>query len=617
MPTKTPFFILIVDDCSMTRECGGAILRAKGHKVLVAPTIKDAMVHIQHHVPELIIHDLDYTEGTAEALIDSAREIAGEQHISFFALTQQTDRSRLLSVIEHGACQIMLKQHFTIKVFLSKVNAILRSKARIISKAKTMLPSGDDDQSNPNTVDDTPKKIVQNLRSDFHHPAAHENGGLFTREQSQKLLKSIKPIMPKSEALELISQIAELKALSPTVARVLSLTRSSDTSMEAITKAIRNDHAIALKIIRIANPTAFCRGDPITTLHEAVLRMGCEQIRQTVLNIEIMENFSGEFTKYIDHRLFWEHSIAVATCCSLIARESRQSDPDEAFTLGLLHDVGRMILNEAFGDDYIEAIRFAKENHFPIELIERRMLLVDHASIMNTVLHQWGLHNDLVEPIVNHHLSVGNIRQTCSKRINSVSMVALANKLVHGFGIGSSGNQTVYATDEYFEVLKLPQGFLNTVAEKLPEMVLDMRFSMLGSLGGDGFPEPERPCLNLQLNPLYATLNENTDVMGHWVHALKHHVDESAPPNLIVAHMRKQRDSVDIDRVIEKLETEHNVKNLPLIILSSSGKLNLPEISRVDRVIRTMPLPFTYAQFDRVTHTIPELLATGQPKMAA
>jgi len=600
----------------MTRECVGAILRAKGYKVVVASTTEGAVVQMNHQLPELIIHDLDLSDGKAEELIDSVCEMAGEHLISFFAFTHQTDRSRLLSVIERGSTQVMIKQHFTIKLFFGKVDAMLRARELSIAKAKADIQNANPDQGPPERTPSPESKTVSTIQSKEKKPAS-SIGPLITREESQLLLKSIKPIMPKSEAFDLINQVAELKALSPTVARVLSLTRSSEASMEAITKSIRNDHAIALKIIRIANSTAFSRGDPITTFHEAVLRMGCEQIRQTVINIEIMENFSGNFTRYIDHRLFWEHSIAVATCCSLIARESRQFNPDEAFTLGLLHDVGRMILYQAFGDDYIEVIRFSRENHFPIELIERRMLLMDHASIMNTVLHQWGLHNDLVEPIVNHHLSVGNIRQACSKRIESVCMVALANKIVHGFGIGSSGNQTVYATDEYFEALNLPQGFLAIVSEKLPEMVLDMRYSMLGQLGDESFPEPGFPCQDLMLNPIFVTLNPNTDVIGKWIEALRGHGAEESPANLIVAHIRKQRDAVSIDQKIRDYESENDLQKLPVIILSNSGELNLPEISRVDRVIRTMPLPFTYAQFERVAHSIPDLMTTAQTQIAA
>jgi len=581
--------ILIIDGCSMTRECIGILLRSKKFAVVTSSTIQSALPIIDARKPSIILSELVLSDGGVADLMDQLINRIPGYTPSFFLLTTNSDKSELLKVIEKGITQIVIKPQFKTAVFFDKIDQTIKSHTRQSEQNVEPIPSRTDKKSPTR-----PAILAPSAGS-----STTTQGQMPSKEIQKKILNSIKPIFSKAEAHERVDHVAGLKALSPTVARVLALTNSQESSLDSITKAIRNDHAIALKIIRISNSAAFTRGgEPISTLHKAVLRMGSKQIRQTVLNIEIMDNFSSSNTSYIDHRLFWEHSIAVAICCSLIARESKKISPDDAFTLGLLHDVGRMILNQAFEDEYIEVLRVARENHFPVELIERRMLLVDHASIMQSVLHCWGLHKNLIDPIVCHHLSIGNIRQTVPHRVDAVSVVALANRIVHSLGIGCSGNQTVYSTDEFFDTLKLPQGMLKTITDRLPEMVLDTRISMLGEIGVHGFPEPQRPCLNMDINPIYATLNPNTDAMRLWFEQCNHEQVDTQP-NIIVAHMKKARDAVQIDAKIKQLESDRGLSNLPAIILSPSGALNIPEISRTNREIQMLTVPFTLQQFNR------------------
>lgn len=641
----SPSKILIADGCVMTRELIGLLLRAKKHTVIYANNARDAVELIRLHKPTVVIHEMDLIDSTGAAFVQSVRGKTGTHAPSFFVLTALTDKSRLLEIIELGVTQVLIKHQFSIKIFYSKVESLIKSRractakpcptvaeptettptaphtqspsqapSQTPSQTPSQAPNQNHGQAPPQTpagvptpAAGTPSADQLNRENQTHQTPAHapEPIVLRTPEQKKALYLALKPVMTKTEALERAEGVAELKALSPTAARVISLTGSAEASLDAIAKAIRNDHAITLKIIRVANSTAFTRGEPVSTLNDAVLRIGVQQIRQAVINLEIMENFSSDTADFIDHRLFWEHSIGVAACCSMIARERRSMDPNEAFTVGLLHDVGRMILNQAFGKDYTEALRFARENQFPLDQIERRMFLVDHASIMNNILHKWGVHKDLIQPIVNHHLSVGNIRQTCPKHIETASMVALANRIVHAIRIGCSGNETVYASEEYFEAIKLPPTLLATLCDKLPESVVDMRLAMLGEMGINGFPEPKPVCENMGVRPLYITANETTDCIQHWVASIRRFEDPDAKPNLAVVRMRKKREDIWLDDQLRKAEAEYGIEPLPLIVLSETGKLMLPVSARYNRETRLLPIPFTRQEFERSVQSLP------------
>lgn len=599
--------ILIVDPCSLTRECVGMILKARKFDVRTAPNMKSARDLIHEFRPAIIIHELDIQGADPATLTRFARATIAEHPVEFLLLTNSKDKALILNAIEQGITQIMMKGEFTIRIFLSKIDQLvnaLADPARVIAHANAA--SAPAEVSHPQTTPQTTAATAE------PKPVPTGSVQAFNHERAQSTLKAIKPAHTKETVLERVDEISNLKALSPTTSRVLAMTRSKESSLDAITREIRNDHAIALKIIKIANSSAFARGEPVTTLKDAVRRIGLAQIQQAVLNIEVMESFTADLDGLVDHRLFWEHSIAVATCAAMLAREIPGSDADNAFTLGILHDIGKMILAEAFPEEYTRILTIARDELLPLELVERRILSIDHASVLAPVLQKWGMGASLIDPIVNHHLSVGNMRQTAPKSLEPACLVALADRIVHAIGIGCAGNPTLYPTEEYFEALKLPSAILPRIADKLPEHVLDLRFTLLGSMGNESFPQISNPIHDNNVNPRYVSLDTNSDALKHRFISTLHTPDN--PPDLIVARLRDAREAVRIDSMIKQLEKDEGVENLPVIVLSNSGKLTLPEISCTKRPVRTLPLPFSVRLLDAV---IKELLKPDEAEPGA
>lgn len=603
--------ILIVDPCSLTRECVGMILKARRFDVRTAPNMKSARDLIHEFRPNIIIHELDIQGADPATLTRFARATIAEHPVEFLLLTSSKDKALILNAIEQGITQIMMKGEFTIRIFLSKIDQLLNAltdPARVIAHAKSVATPGEPSQTQTQSQPQT------QTTSTTAEPKPVPTGSVqaFNHERAQSTLKAIKPAHDKNAVLERVDEISNLKALSPTTSRVLAMTRSKESSLDAITKEIRNDHAIALKIIKIANSSAFARGEPVTTLKDAVRRIGLAQIQQAVLNIEVMDSFTADLDGLVDHRLFWEHSIAVATCAAMLAREVPGADADNAFTLGILHDIGKMILVEAFPDEYTQILTTAHNEMLPLELVERRVLCIDHASVLAPVLLKWGMGASLIDPIVNHHLSVGNMRQTAPKSLEPACLIALADRIVHAIGIGCAGNPTLYPTEEYFEALKLPTAILPRIADKLPEHVLDLRFTLLGSMGNESFPQISNPIHDNGINPRYVSLDTNSDALKYRFISTLHTPDN--PPDLIVARLRDARESVRIDSMIKKIESEEGVENLPVIVLSNSGKLTLPEISCTKRPVRTLPLPFSVRLLDSVIKELKKPEDAAEPE---
>jgi len=295
-------------------------------------------------------------------------------------------------------------------------------------------------------------------------------------------VKDLKPIMTRSEIQELLDNCSELKGMSPTVAQILKLTQSPRCSIEQVVKVIKQDHAVSLKILKLANSSTYTRGEPVDTIQKAVLRIGLTQIRQAVLNISVIDQFSGEDQNVqLSTPKFWEHSIATGLITAEIthALSDKTSELDIAFTMGLLHDIGRIIYLEMLGEKYKAVLKAAEFLQVPLEQVESRMLLINYADAMDRILHKWKFPKDLVNPIALHQLSLGNIRRMAPNALNEVAALALANRLVHALLLGSSGNLSLYPTEEFVSLLRLKPDVIKRIEKEIPSQTDDIKFSML------------------------------------------------------------------------------------------------------------------------------------------
>ena len=134
-------------------------------------------------------------------------------------------------------------------------------------------------------------------------------------------LKRLKPIMSRNELMDAILEGSDLRAMGPAVQQVLALTRSASSSIDAIAKAIKQDQALSLKVLKVANSPLFAHGERVENVQKAVTRIGISQIQTTVMSLSVVDQFSAaSLAGRIKTEWFWEHSIACGLIASRIAR---------------------------------------------------------------------------------------------------------------------------------------------------------------------------------------------------------------------------------------------------------------------------------------------------------
>jgi putative nucleotidyltransferase with HDIG domain len=235
--------------------------------------------------------------------------------------------------------------------------------------------------------------------------------------------------MPFEEAEDLIRAHVSLPTLPSVVARINSLVDDPEVGTREIGKAVSEDAPIAAKVLKIANSAYYGLRETVLSTEHAAAVLGVRQLRTIALQASVMSQFEHLKRSAFDLDGMWKHSIVTGQACAFIARRCRARiglAPEEFHVIGLLHDLGKILMLEGLGAAYLDVIRAAELNELELVNCEERLLGYDHAHVGALVASHWGLPTAVVEAIHYHHGP-----ETVFHRDPVVHLVARTNRLVH------------------------------------------------------------------------------------------------------------------------------------------------------------------------------------------
>src|ERR1051326_5234894 len=207
--------------------------------------------------------------------------------------------------------------------------------------------------------------------------------------------------MPTKEDIALFARLKSGKRLpSPagTALKVLELCRDDDSGLREISDVISSDPALAARLLKFANSAATGLDREVISVREAVLLMGVRSVKLAALGFSLALPDSKSACSGFDLRAYWSEACAAAVIARALAKERFKTEPEEAFTAGLLAKIGRLALAQGMPGEYadvLEEIRMGKT----LEEAERMILGSDHAQVGAALLKDWSLPRDLVEGV--------------------------------------------------------------------------------------------------------------------------------------------------------------------------------------------------------------------------
>ncbi len=212
-----------------------------------------------------------------------------------------------------------------------------------------------------------------------------------------------KEFRPALEAL--LASGKQLPTLPVLVVQVQRAIANEMSGVRDIGQIIERDPALTARLLRVANSAAFARGDPVTSVGSAIGRLGMGHVRSLCLAVGIVRAF-GTASQRLDHKRYWEHSAAVGLVAERLTSLSKryaQVDGSEAYTAGLLHDVGLLIVDQFFPEDFAGVQEEMDSEMTPRSAIEMNRLGMDHGGIGGRVLERWQLPDAVRGAVGAHH----------------------------------------------------------------------------------------------------------------------------------------------------------------------------------------------------------------------
>ncbi len=200
-----------------------------------------------------------------------------------------------------------------------------------------------------------------------------------------------------------LSTIRELPTFPTTALEVMRLASDSETSAAELSRIVSRDPSLSARILRVANSPYYGFAKKISTIEWAIVALGFETLRETVLSLTLIDLFKGAVSKHFDPRKFWKHAIDTASAARSIAREMKNRVPGEAYAAALLHDIGTLVLYRFFPEDFTEIQRLVEEDGMPLSQAELVVVGTSHADIGAWLAEKWNFPMHFVEAVRYHH----------------------------------------------------------------------------------------------------------------------------------------------------------------------------------------------------------------------
>jgi HD-like signal output (HDOD) protein len=240
-----------------------------------------------------------------------------------------------------------------------------------------------------------------------------------------------------AEYLQKISKsILNLPTLPTIAARLIDLVDNPKTSASQIGALISEDQVLTARLLKMVNSAYYGLGREVSNVQQAIVLLGFDNVRELSLGVSVLNAFrSAKGNAILDMNAFWDHSAYVGLVCRSLAKKYLPSLASEAFTAGLLHDIGKVVLIQYMAKEFGEALSMAKEQKKELYLVEKELLGVDHGEIGSWLGEKWKLPANLCTAMHHHHYP-----HLAQEHASLATIVALGDLLCRIMKAGNGGN---------------------------------------------------------------------------------------------------------------------------------------------------------------------------------
>ncbi|MDP6980030.1 MAG: HDOD domain-containing protein [Myxococcota bacterium] len=269
----------------------------------------------------------------------------------------------------------------------------------------------------------------------------------------------------RETAEQFVRGTPEIQSLPDVFRRINEVIERPNSSADEVAKVVMEDPGLSSRLLRLVNSSLFSFPGEIDTISRAIATVGTQQVRDLALATCVIEMFEDVSSEFVNMQSYWEHCIATAVCCRLLAHYREEENTERFFVAGLLHDIGSIVIYLRGGRKLKRIVTRCTRERQNLLTAERATFGFDHADVGRELLKLWGLPGALQEAVGAHH------KPSRAKRFPDVANVThVAEFLVEARDLGSNGEHRVSpVSEEAWLELGLSSDFLPLLYQDLEE----------------------------------------------------------------------------------------------------------------------------------------------------
>ncbi len=245
----------------------------------------------------------------------------------------------------------------------------------------------------------------------------------------------------KAKTIAIIrTYISKMPSLPIAWSKIQEISRDPKATPADLNQVISLDPVLMGRVMKLINSAYYGLNTQITSLVRAIIMLGVNTVKNLALSTAVLGGLTSKNSfQALNAEGFWRHSLCVGVAAKYLATK-RRKDPkqlEEYFVSGLLHDIGKIPLNNKLSTEYVQALSTSDKEHLPLYLTEERAMDVNHCEVGKLIVNNWNLGTAMEDVVFFHHF----LEQYPGDNRDVLLTVSAANYFANSFQIGFSGDR--------------------------------------------------------------------------------------------------------------------------------------------------------------------------------
>ena len=236
---------------------------------------------------------------------------------------------------------------------------------------------------------------------------------------------------------KLVEKVDEIPVFPQSVMGIIQLIEDPESSVKDVEREIMKDQGLTTKILKLANSAYYGLSRNIKTVGEATVLLGFQAVKSMVLTTSVGKVFDKELAGYVlGKEELWRQSQICAITTRVVAKKAKFPKADQAYTAGLLRDIGKVILDHYMWEQYELIVNEVNSSQMNFLQVEQKILGFDHGLVGARIAEKWHLPEELVEAIESHHTPE---KATINPKMTAMVHIADGIVMMMGLHLGIDG----------------------------------------------------------------------------------------------------------------------------------------------------------------------------------